>query len=161
MSEAQIHYQSPVLNIEGKALTVPKRNGDGEIDWEKKPDPVNEFDGIPKLKDADTLDLLDVARRRVDQAWMKADDSQHMLLLFQQVEEARAALAAKDAPQVVGLTKAVYEWLARLLDRIIPLTKEARDSGLESQRYSLVLWGANEYVIRQALLIKVDETPKE
>ncbi len=77
----------------------------------------------------------------------KANDSMHAARTW------RRAWVARDEKAPIALHTTHYEWLHRLLDRTLPLSKDDKANGVETQTLAQFLFGLSWYQYRQALTI--------
>lgn len=94
----------------------------------------------------------------------KTNDSYHANEVWRRVQNAITNKA------LIQLKPEQHNWLESLLDRKLPLAKEARESGEEQQTVGMLLYGLSEDNVKQALTplaerrvieAEPDETPTE
>tara|TARA_Y100000310_G_C20653974_1_gene800978 strand:+ start:300 stop:776 length:477 start_codon:yes stop_codon:yes gene_type:complete len=132
----------PVVDFRGKAIKLPKRDDDGDVDWETGTQDEDKTPENLPTESATTLTLL----REVLLGLQASPD----LRGIQRAEDSRRAMSLWNSMErcedgTLEVHDKVYEWLHRLLKRDIPISKEEKDAGLEplsvaSRLYSLNAW---------------------
>ena len=102
------------------------------------------------------LRLGNPARDNPFNALRRNNDSMHSAEVWRQ-----AYLSIKQGRRELRLKQAQYDWLHQLLDRKLPLSKEARERGEEQQTVGMEVFGWSESVVREALTTLPERRPVE
>ena len=156
-----IPVTTEILRYDGRRFRVQQRDEDGEPVWEVEPNRGSGEEGRQKLKSADTLDIIELMLGNLPREVQKAKDGLRSHSMLNAIMRAREEMkptdgSARRAPMddeglgegdggvavKTGVTvdeksihlllrDEVYEWFHGLFDRKLPLTKEAKDSGIK------------------------------
>lgn len=172
-----------VMNFTGKPLRSPKLDSDLEIVYRKKrchgPDCAfestsrvtlqehimdthdaktqeTEFTLLPQMVDMTVAHVILALLMRFNNqgrdnplsAIHKTNDGMHAAECWR-----RAYTAMMDERPEIKLKQLQYEFLRTLLDRRVPLTKEAKDRAEESQDVAMYLYGLADDNVRQAFTV--------
>lgn len=126
--------------------------------WEN-PDEKDIAKRIPLTTDGTTAlllrDLLISLQGDVLRRLQKSEDSHRAHKLWNVLENTlKDTLGGEDgksSARPISLRESEHSWLYRVLRRKVPITKDGKDSGLEERSVAQVMWGLNEFVIRQLL----------
>lgn len=134
-----------IFNVLNNHMKCPERDEDGDIIWI---DPnAKDEDRRPKLRDAKTADLMQVAALSIPRSISASQDS----LRQRQILNALDRVDYTKNGQKIVLKEKVYNWLFRRLGVEVPLTKKQKEDGTEHpMTYAFELWGASSaYVVEQ------------
>ena len=144
----------------GKNFQVARKDDDGEVVWKEpcvlcgSPKETTE----PERKDARPADLisdvlLSLNNLKDIRAVQKADDGQRALRLWNQVENSKGG-------DYLRINEKEYEWLKRLLNRVLPKEGDKKDDQAVSQTVAQRLWSLNAWTLQRQLM-SVDERASE
>lgn len=176
-----IPIKQHILRYDHRPLRIQEHDADGEPMWEVEPVP-QQREGKPKLKSADTFDVIELVLRNIPREIQKANDGIRSHALWAAMTaaqeavgtgeplagrpsvadgqgpdgplaEAEAVVATREQEEAtyLRLRDVVYEWFHALLDRKLPLSKEAKDSGIESISLGTQLFGLSLRVVKEQL----------
>ncbi|KKM86969.1 hypothetical protein LCGC14_1273730 [marine sediment metagenome] len=133
-----------VTNIQGKPMKIAALDDDGEVKWLRHPDPAAKppVAGDPEMANAHVKDLLRIAVFTIPDSTAKKADSLRAAHLWNSLERSQNG--------AIEIHDKTYEWFFKLLKRDVPVTAEAKSSGILPKPYSFHLWGINhEWVVNQ------------
>lgn len=133
-----------IVNIEGRAVRIPKRDADGDILWKARcpvcdsPEPNSEAE----LESLDTLGAIRSLIFQVPSQIRKPDDAQNSFHVMNAIRQSKG--------DTLILEDADYEFLQRLIARSLPIPEGSSEDTVADTMGS-ALWGINSWVVTQQL----------
>jgi hypothetical protein len=130
-----------VKSLTGKPVTVVDTDEDGEIIWK------NEKAGIPVEVDATVGDLLKTITLNIPKELQAQNDSIRAASLWNSADKKPKNKSGGN----IEVHDNVYTWYHRVLNRELPLTKEAKDANIKTHTIGIRLWGISSVVVIEQL----------
>lgn len=130
-----------VKDITGQPIKVADIDEDGKIVWE------NEEKQIPVEVKANVGDLLKAIILNIPKELQAQNDSVRGASLWNSADKHKKN---KAGGKIVVHDK-VYEWYHRVLNREIPVSKEAKDANIKPRSIAIRLWGISSDVVVEQL----------
>lgn len=130
-----------------RPLEVVVRDADGEVEYKPSKDGM---ESEPESKKADTVALLKDFWFRFPKVIQSKNDDARLHHLWSRVDMPNSN-GKGPKPKVIELKEPTYEWLFRAFNRDMPLTKDAKESGVYVQNLGTWLWGIHAHVIIEQL----------
>ena len=156
MSRKTIPIQK-IKNGDGKIRKVPSYDDDGEM---KISEIIEACDSCgspkaqkPELKEANTLDVIRQLIWSIPEGIRKNADGYSVPRINNAIVNAEESIknnGHSDAVHKLQIRETDYEWMTRLMDRKIPLNKEAKEAGYSESTYAMATLGLNwDYILWQ------------
>lgn len=141
----------PILGIVARPITIAKRDEDGRIVWK------DEEKKIPQEEKMDTVSALEFISLSIPPELQTKNDSIQAFRVFERIFASKKEWKDGDGERFISLEDGEYDWIFRVLDRKVPLSKEQKEMpGLEPRTLAQYWWGMNAYAVERQLRVGGD-----
>lgn len=145
-----------IVGFNGRTLKVPKRDDNGDIVFKTEVVklPSGESTKTAEIEEADTISLIKhiILTLHINSNIQAQVDSMQMSDIWGQLDN-------KQEDETLELKDETYKWLHRVLNRVVPKSKEDKELFVEQQVFSQGLFSGDAFVVKKALW-KIGSTPE-